>query len=1043
MVSKDRSGVQQKISFRGNTKSNKGTKLNTRNKDLNQYLYKNKFLSCTRIAILISVLSIVFYTPYLRGLFFEPEQLKTEIFVFIIFIVFWISKLLKRDKHFLETPIDYAAFGFVIVYFISIFVAVDKHAAISEWLKYCMYFAIFSMISELIVTYKLRIILMWTIIASGTGMSILGIDGAAGGNLAATLNGIFKKTGLNISFFETFISGRISSMLQYSNAFATYIMVVFFISIGILVVSDKIYIKAIAAGLSFLFLLTFIFTYSKGAYIVISITSILLLLIIPKGNKIKVFVNMFYLIMITVLFSYRFYNYIQKPSENIKNIWFLVIVGMCVCGLLALCMNYFLHVPARVSWKVYFGIITSCSILIIFILLYCINTSVPLHLTHAAGQVDNTIWVQKKIILEPGREYKLQVNLNATISDDRPYSYAIDVQNLNEKDILISSSTNLNHLQGKNTRGFENKDLLFKVPVDSKVVNFVFSNYYTGTSVTFAKASIVDAKTGKLIENIKLKNKYLPDAIISIFEGVQVSNSTLIRSIYYRDGIKILKDHLFFGWGGSAWNRIYKSYQSYYYTTQNAHNYFLQIAIECGILGIIIVLMIFIAIIFMFLSQKLNKYVIEPKTKILKSIFIISIVAMFAHSAIDFDLSLPSVFLLLWVIIALFNSGWKEEFYKNKESNLVIGTTDNNLKILILKIIKKIVNSKQLYLNPIVGMVIVAFVIIVPISIVTARVYHSSAEKELSQNDIEKAIMSLKKAADTDIFRPEYKIDYANLLVLRKNINDEDISLAKCEISKAESLSKYRGDLLSKIGQFYLNLNEIDKGLGCFDREIILEPLVPEAWENRIKAYKAVAINYLQNQNNINGLKMIDKTLALIGDAKEVNKRNIIPFIFNIASDENLERVKFIKDNINANKQIDLNKLVFYSLPKMDIDSNGIPDQWVDVDISKTRFEVSEENLIVNSSSPVENSFITSRELNFQGNKSYKIQMELKGGDNLKEISFELTGFTKKVETFKKQGDFYLFNFSLPADFKSNSNKLKIYIKNKMEIKSILITEIS
>ena len=125
-----------------------------------------KLINRLRIVLLSALTIVIFYPPYLQGLYLEKHVLPTEVFVFAIFIVFWIYKWLKKEYFFLKTPIEYAALGFVIVYFISILIAVHTRSAIIEWLKYCMYFAVFYMISELTDHLKIKFLFLWRVMST-------------------------------------------------------------------------------------------------------------------------------------------------------------------------------------------------------------------------------------------------------------------------------------------------------------------------------------------------------------------------------------------------------------------------------------------------------------------------------------------------------------------------------------------------------------------------------------------------------------------------------------------------------------------------------------------------------------------------------------------------------------------------------------------------------------------------------------------------------------------------------------------------------------
>ena len=232
----------------------------------NAYSGNEGYLNKLKMVLLIGVLFVIFYAPYLRGLYFEPEQFLTQILLFSEFVLFWIYKLLTKDKLFLKTPIEYAAFGLTIIYLLSSFTAVSKRMAVSEFLKYAMYFAVFIMLSDLIRNDKERKIALWVMVVSAVGVCIIGIDSTAGSKIVSVLNSIFKAMNVNIEFFGLFVSGRIHSTMQYPNAFSSYLLAVFFVSLSLAMTSNK-WIKSISSAISFILLVTFIFTISRGTYI--------------------------------------------------------------------------------------------------------------------------------------------------------------------------------------------------------------------------------------------------------------------------------------------------------------------------------------------------------------------------------------------------------------------------------------------------------------------------------------------------------------------------------------------------------------------------------------------------------------------------------------------------------------------------------------------------------------------------------------------------------------------------------------------------------
>ncbi|NLD48655.1 MAG: hypothetical protein GX660_15945, partial [Clostridiaceae bacterium] len=243
------------------------------------------YLKTFRILLLFGLLFVMFYTPFLRGLYFESEQLFTEIVLLSIFILFWVHKWLNKDKAFIRTPIEYASLGLVLVYLLTTFTAVNQRLAATEFLKYAMYFIVFIMLSDLVKSEKEKTYVFWTIAASAFGVCIIGIDSVAGGKIVNIFNTVFKALKINVSFFGLYVDGRIHSTIQYPNALASYLMAVFFITLGLVLTSKKWWVKGIASSIGFVLLTTFIFTLSRGVYILLLLALPLYLLLLPKGTK--------------------------------------------------------------------------------------------------------------------------------------------------------------------------------------------------------------------------------------------------------------------------------------------------------------------------------------------------------------------------------------------------------------------------------------------------------------------------------------------------------------------------------------------------------------------------------------------------------------------------------------------------------------------------------------------------------------------------------------------------------------------------------------
>jgi len=181
----------------------------------------------------------------------------------------------------------------------------------------------------------------------------------------------------------------------------------------------------------------------------------------------------------------------------------------------------------------------------------------------------------------------------------------------------------------------------------------------------------------------------------------------------------------------------------------------------------------------------------------------------------------------------------------------------------------------------VIGVIITVAIAIFPVIFTVAQVYADAGAALYSEEKMDEAIENIKKAAAIDPFKAEYKVDYANLVIRKEKVTREEIQDAEKTIKRGLELSQYNLKTLPQITSYYLSTGRIEEGLDIIDRTTKLRPFRPEEWQQRVSAYYSVAMSYFRNRDNDNGLLYTDKTLALIDEAKEINKNNLVPFTFN------------------------------------------------------------------------------------------------------------------------------------------------------------------
>ena len=89
-----------------------------------------KMISIMKYIPLIGIFWLLFYTPFVRGLYFETEQRPAIIASLILFFIFILYKIIKKEYKILKTPIDIGVLALTVIYFIATFVAVSYREAL-------------------------------------------------------------------------------------------------------------------------------------------------------------------------------------------------------------------------------------------------------------------------------------------------------------------------------------------------------------------------------------------------------------------------------------------------------------------------------------------------------------------------------------------------------------------------------------------------------------------------------------------------------------------------------------------------------------------------------------------------------------------------------------------------------------------------------------------------------------------------------------------------------------------------------------------------
>ena len=293
---------------------------------------------------------ILFILPFPRGLFFEREIVPVQIAIFAIFILWSFIKIKKKKNLEIDSFLFIAVLLFPICYILPLIFgkAASHYGTLMYIFRYLSYVAVFIMLSD--ITRSKRQLFVWlNILAlSAVTAALLGIDAGLGG----IINNFFGFDG----YIDEF--GRICGVLQYSNSFAAYMGMLFFILIALGGLVEKRYQKAIYAALGVLPLTVLYTTVSRGAILFVPIIYLFLILIIPTKEKRLEMVLFPLPAVVLSLFSGKELSNMISQSMNGGQVsifkgWFIVLAAIGFALLFAYVFLYFHVFLSKISTRTY------------------------------------------------------------------------------------------------------------------------------------------------------------------------------------------------------------------------------------------------------------------------------------------------------------------------------------------------------------------------------------------------------------------------------------------------------------------------------------------------------------------------------------------------------------------------------------------------------------------------------------------------------------------------------------------------------------------
>ncbi|MFT9495700.1 O-antigen ligase family protein [Anaerosolibacter sp.] len=341
--------------------------------------------------------------------------------------------------------------------------------------------------------------------------------------------------------------------------------------------------------------------------------------------------------------------------------------------------------------------------------------------------------------------------------------------------------------------------------------------------------------------------KLLPATLAERLESISLGTETVTeRTVFYTDAFKIIKNYPIFGTGGGGWNALYKMYQSYAYNSTQAHSYFMQVWVETGAVGILI--LSGTLLVYLYQAYKIYRNCEDKDIKARHVAIAAAVLSILLHSIIDFDLSLSAVSIILWGLIGIqYGLGMDQS---------------------VVRVIKR---EQTKYLA--VSATCVLFVV----SLVSYIAMDAAGQglRLARSNKIEEAQGHFKTAVLFNPWSPTYLADYANITnAIGQSNKDASLIQESLEaMDEAVSIGKYEYVLVANSPAFYLKNGQRDKAIEAI---AILEkhhPLNSDTYEVKTEALLVIADSYLKQNEGDQAKLLLNEVIEVENKINALNQK--------------------------------------------------------------------------------------------------------------------------------------------------------------------------
>ncbi|MCL0063376.1 O-antigen ligase family protein [Peptococcaceae bacterium] len=274
--------------------------------------------------------------------------------------------------------------------------------------------------------------------------------------------------------------------------------------------------------------------------------------------------------------------------------------------------------------------------------------------------------------------------------------------------------------------------------------------------------------------------------------------SAFYRFDFMHAAFLMIKERPLIGWGGGGWEEAYRGFQQYMFNSTQVHSYFVQVGVETGFLGLIVILGIWLT--FFYTVYGLYKKGFRDIAVLLTFI----VVYLSGRAAIDFDLSLSAITIVLMSCFGAAVGLW----WGDVKAKKLLPLNYNHKLACVLAL----------------SLVALVFASMIALSYSDLR----QSRIALGKGDLHTALELAQSANGKNPFNHEIDLYIASL-----KVNVGDVEGTEKELLEAVEKSPYNASVRYDLAEFYYNTERFDKAVESALKAVELAPLVM-VWYERL-----------------------------------------------------------------------------------------------------------------------------------------------------------------------------------------------------------------